>query len=622
MKSALLNHIDLDGIRSYKAAERPRRRHRRSSTFDFALRRAGLCTAILALAWPVASQAQIPGISTPPNGTTAFGGGDVSLPLSRYDTFSSTQTDVLFGRNSAGPYQLSWQNAHAGTESVVRNGTLMHPDTDYTINFSAGTLTFTLPLNSGEMARITYLCDTLDATPKPAVQTVPLQWDIWDSGQSHLLFSSLYRLTDTAVDTGLTAATPGTVVYNALQFTSATKILPGSTATSGLYLDIQDENWLQRGGWKVGDTTKVANNQLAFNYARAGSQFAQSNVTGITAGRELLEATDKITPLKAIELNLYVRQTTLLISSDSTQPNQPGTDVNGTITQEAGGKVAVALPRGTKITAAHTITDTTPTQSDGTLSVSDKVTVEATPVPRLAKLKLTTSLEDQYDKDGVSHNRSALIDLPPLRAGQLHLSGGVQQNSAPGKDLNVGLINATAHPLRYVELTGGARLRDGVIGDNTPDPNAVNTYTGSLALTPWKKIKLTSDLAHNPEGGDGTVQRLDRQNVGLQADIGLLSLHGKYGYENDYVNTRLTNTADIGLDLRVSRWDTLTTGFKLQSLYDKTMLGQVTYQVGYTHRMSSIFDLTLSGLYTTYDQLSIDPDRAEMKAQAKLGLHF
>jgi len=131
------------------------------------------------------------------------------------------------------------------------------------------------------------------------------------------------------------------------------------------------------------------------------------------------------------------------------------------------------------------------------------------------------------------------------------------------------------------------------------------------------------DFARNPDAPGGSVQRVDRQSVGLQATLGMFAFRGKYGIENDYLNSKFSNTADIGLDLRLTRWDTLTTAFKLQNLLDTTLSGQTTYQLGFTHKMGSAFDLSLSGMLTTYDQYGrLDPDKTEMKAQAQLGVHF
>jgi hypothetical protein len=662
--------------------------------------RLNLCSTLLVAAVAVGGSAQttpLPSAGSQPGTLQAFGSGNATPLLSRYDPLASTQTDVLFGRNTAGPYQLSWKNAHVGTESVMRNDLVLHAGVDYTIDLTAGVINFTIPLSSAEVARVTYLCDTLGATPIASAQVVPLQWDIWQSGQNQLRFSTLYRLNTASSSTNAAAPPPSPTAYTALQFTGGSRLWTGTSATTGLFLDLQNNDWMRRGGWQVGTQTTQANNQLGLTYTRAGSLFAQTDASKIAAGRELLQATDKITPWHGVVIDFFARQTTLLTAAPNSSPDQPGADVDGTVTREAGGTVAVALPQGAKVSAGRTLTDSTPTQGDGTLTVKDnvsvaspiqkgtqvtvaldtqtnipktdgvapdptpttysqtttigikstpnkqvtvtgsfqntlnganpqdsnKLTVEAMPIPTLAKLKLTASEEDVYQKDGVIRNRSALLNLPPLTRSQLTLSGGVQQNSAPGHELNVGLINATAHPLRYLEFGGGARLRDGNLGANMPDPNAVNTYTASLAVTYLKKFKITGDVTRNPEATDGTVQRLDRQSLGLQADLGLIALRGQYGYENDYVNSRLNNTTDLSLDLRLSRYDTLTTGFKLQSLFDQSLSGQTSYQLGFTHHMGSLFDLTLSGMVTTYDQdVRVDPDRTELKAQAKLGLHF
>jgi hypothetical protein len=656
-----------------------------------------LAVALGLIAYPVCAQELPFGLATA--GSPSFGASNTSstLALSHYDAVAYVQTDVVLGRDSAGPYLLSWKNAHAGTEIVSRNGVVLHADTEYQLDFAAGAISFTLPLRAGEMVRLTYRCDTLNATRNSISQAVPLQWEIWQSGQTSLRFSSLYRLNPPSSAPQATTNN-GVTAYTALQFTGDTQLMRGATGSAGLFLDIQDSDWMRRGGWQIGEQTRIANQQLAFTYARAGSLFSQSDVSGILAGRELLQATDTITPLKQLSLNLFARQTTLLVSPTGVPIDQTASDVNGNVTRETGGTVALALAHGGKVSAGSTITEQMPATGDGSQTTHDtvqivspsihntqatisldtqttgaittagtpgdaqpttytqtttlgiksapsklvtvtgtfqntldgsnpldsgKITVEATPIAKLTKLKLTTSYEDRYQSDGVVRNRSALIDLPPLAFGQLHFSGGIQQSSTPGKELNVGLLNLAAKPLPYIEFSGATRLRDGTLGANLSDPNVVNTYSASLAVAPIKSFKITGNFARNPEAADGAVQKLDRQALGLQAQLGFVAVHGQYGIESDYVNTRINNTADLGVDLHLTKWDTLTTGLKLNNLYDKTYSGQTTYQLGFSHRFGTVFDLTLSSLLTTYDQDGrIDPDRTEVKAQAKLGLHF
>ncbi len=423
----------------------------------------------------------------------------------------------------------------------------------------------------------------------------------------------------------------------------------------------------------------------------------QGATTGVTAGRELIQASDTFTPYKPLSLNVFARQITALVSPADAPATGPVDDLRGNLTREAGSTVAVALPGGGKVSAGVTVSTLTPatgaptdtihdtvqvvaptthgtqatvgfdTQTSTTVNNgvsapiapasltqtttvdvksaptklvtvtgsfrntldgagpqdSDKVTVEATPVPALKKLKISTSLEDKYQRDGVQRNRAAIVALPPLPLGQLQISGGVKQTSTPGHELNTGLLDATARPFRYVEFTGAARLRDGTLAGNEPDPNAVDTYNAQLALTPWRKVKLTATMVQNPEANDGTITRVFRHGLGLQSDLGFLSLHGQYAFENAYLTSTLNQSAELGLDLHLTRWDTLSTGIKAQNVFDTILSSQIEYQLGFTHHLNTLFDLSLSGSMTTYDQDGrMDPDRTEMKAQAKLGLHF
>jgi hypothetical protein len=248
--------------------------------------------------------------------------------------------------------------------------------------------------------------------------------------------------------------------------------------------------------------------------------------------------------------------------------------------------------------------------------------MEATPLARLRQLKLTTNWEDRFQADGVRRLREALMELPTLGLGRTQLSGGVRETSAPGQDRLVGLMDAKSRPLRYVELSGGVRLREERLAD-APDPDAVNTYNVKMALAPSGRLRLTGSVTRNPESDNGTIRKVQAHAVGLETEVGSFSLRGQYGVETAYLDDQQKNTMEVALALRFTPWDTLTTGFQGSSTLDGSLTATAAYLLTFTHRLGQIFDLSLSGSMTQRDVNGVaDPSGAELKAEASLGLRF
>ena len=255
---------------------------------------------------------------------------------------------------------------------------------------------------------------------------------------------------------------------------------------------------------------------------------------------------------------------------------------------------------------------------------TDGVRIEATPIASLKQLKVAVGFEDTYQDTGVQRKREALIDLPTLVPLKTQISGGVQLLDNVGKEQTIGIVNAKSSPIRYLQLDGGAKLRQSTLADNlTPDPDVVNTYNMKFSVAPSRFLKLTGSVSHNPEGDGGIVKRLLSQSIGLESDWKLFLFKAAYGTENDYQNAKLNSLLNLGLDLHVSKWDTISTGFEGRSAFDTNLTSTNTYRLGFTHRLGSQFDLSLSGSYSqTLLNGIATSDKPEVKTEAKVGVHF
>ncbi len=654
---------------------------------------------ICRMACATVCSAQTPPTNSPGSSvTTSIASSMSALNLAQYDSRTQTQSDVVFGRGIAGPYALSWKNAHISTETVVRGGVALQRDIDYRWDNAGGSISFTKPLLAGEMARISYRCDTADVLPNSASVNLPYTWDIWQKAGMRLRFSSL-----------LSADATGNIdpshSLNTLQLGGILSPLRGMKLDTGAYFDLHGGNWLDRGGFKLGEQSHLGTLGLGFLVSRGGTKFAQEEASGIHAGRETEEANGQWSPLSNLKFTGLLRNTHQLLSLSTDASGKAGIPTGGDSTREAGGTIDFVFPaRGLHLIAGRSQTQTSPGAGQGGISTtvhdsvnvatptvagtqatiaydansnasllasgqpqssispktytqtttvsvrsqpdprlllsgsyanslyasgvqdSMKMRLEATPLSKWKQLKLTGTWEDTLAKEGARRKREASIELPALLYGRMHLSGGAQQNSAPGQERLVGLLDARLQPLSILELTGGLRLRDGTLlksGSLQPDTDAVDTYDLKMNLTPTRFLKFTGGYARNPELDDGSVRRIDRRTIGAETTFGFVSLRGQYAQDAEYLTTRLNSTSELGLDLHISRRDTLTTSYRLQSLFDKTYSGTGIYLFGFTHRAGSIFDFSLNGTMTNLSGSGRQEDAGPaIKAEAKLGLHF
>jgi hypothetical protein len=617
----------------------------------------------------------------------ALGGGAVSAVSTPLDGRDGQFTDVVFGRNVKGPYLLSWKAIRPASEVVTRDGVLLKRDTDYTFDAVSGALSFPTPIMPSQIIRVTYAADTVDSKPNTNTLNLPLQWTLWSQNKNKLTFNSLYHPDAPGANGSAALAT-------SLQYLGSSQLARTSNLTSGLFFDLHGGDWMGRSGARFAEATKWRNADIGASYSYAGALFGQSNASGLTAGREILQANGTFTPLAGLKLTGLVRETNQLLAAASLPAGRP---TNGTQTLESIQGLSLTLPEKGKVDATRALTTVTDAKGDSVTTTSDAVKVqrqivqgtqatigyeaqtivptskiqgeekdqgtytqktlvevrsaptkqinvtgsfrnslgganagdsqslhiEATPIAALKQLKVTAGYEDIYQDSGVQRKREALVDLPTVALVKTQFSGGIQQFDSAGKSQVVEILSAKSSPFRYVQVNGGAKLRQGTLHDNTPDPDVVSTYNVKFALKPSKLLQLTGNVAHNPETDTGAVKRLLSQTIGLESDWGLLLFKGQYGTENAYQTDKYNSLLNLGVDLRLTRFDVLSTAFESRSNFDTSLTSSATYRLGFTHKLGSAFDLNLTGSYTqTLLNGIASADKPELKAEAKVGLKF
>ncbi|MFH1336047.1 MAG: hypothetical protein ABII96_05975, partial [Candidatus Zixiibacteriota bacterium] len=82
---------------------------------------------------------------------------DLTLGQIPERTYLTTNVSArLIGNGSSGPYQLGDGYILEGTEEVKRNGLLLHPDSDYSLNYDLGLISFSSPVSPQDTIQINY----------------------------------------------------------------------------------------------------------------------------------------------------------------------------------------------------------------------------------------------------------------------------------------------------------------------------------------------------------------------------------------------------------------------------------------------------------------------------------
>ncbi len=586
------------------------------------------------------------------------------------------QTETVTGRGVSGPYGLAWRNIRPGSEAVDRNGVALRRGTDYFFDPNAGLISFAAPLQTTDRVHLSYRADLPESVMNSATAAATLDFDVWKSGQNRLFLHSYLD----AKNSGASGSAP----VSLLQWAGSSRYGRRADVASALYFDLRGGDWPGRSGMRFSERTRSKTSDVGFTYARAGARFLAPEDSGLQTGTEILEAKGKFAPQRGLTILSALRQTTLLTDAAVSQSGGMTRSASGSLSYalpdgklEAGRDLTQAISAdGSKLlrttdaariesaiapcTTATLQYDSQTTQSTTKDDRSDSFTqktqigfrtsfwkplllsgdfrnglgtngaqdaanwkMELTPFSQWRDLRVTTRWEDRYLDSGAERTREGMLELPVLPIARLRLSGGFRETYRLDADRMTGLLNAEMAPLPFLEITGGARFRDGTLANNQPDPDFSDGYSVKVALAPVKRFRLTGSMGRNPDRDDGTLKRLESQAFGLETELGSFQFRGQAGIDNEYLANRMTRVMDFNLAVRLSRFDTLTTGFQGRLQDGAGLSGSSVYSFAYTRRVGPAFDLSLTGKMTRNDGDSISAaDRTDYKAEAKFGLHF
>lgn len=194
----------------------------------------------------------------PANVPAAFA-GDVSS--------RTTYTDVFIGRNTRGPFLLSWKGVRPQSERVVVDGHAFIRGQDYTIDYAAGTLVFVRPLRTNNMARVTYELDPKTAAANPKTLQLPLEMELLNAARGKLALTGSHFV-----------STAPTAKERTLLGLTGELLPSGATKVAATFLtDINAQGRVEdKSGMRLQASSKSELAEWTMNYLRTGRDFSEA----------------------------------------------------------------------------------------------------------------------------------------------------------------------------------------------------------------------------------------------------------------------------------------------------------------------------------------------------------
>lgn len=201
------------------------------------------------------------------------GNGTAQLSFTGGASPFAMSSDVLVGNDARGPYILNWKNINRFSDSVTIDNRLMQRDSDYQIDYAAGTVSFASTVSSKAIIRVEYSYDAAKAVRNRAPLNMPLTLDIYKRANQGLQFTALYKQPQAAANTA-----PDVLVYG---LTGSTKAKAGEMNSMFLFSpdrpgETQKGQFGDRSAIQLDGTTKTDNLQLTTSFLHVGEQFAGS----------------------------------------------------------------------------------------------------------------------------------------------------------------------------------------------------------------------------------------------------------------------------------------------------------------------------------------------------------
>ncbi len=618
----------------------------------------------------------------------------VSRPAQAQDTTAPTNiaalptaSDLFAGEDKPGPYSLTWKKLpprESHKPVVVIDGKAV-PESSYTWDADAGTITFSEPLKPASMAHVVFSYDPASSERNGAPASAPVTVPLLRAGSTQLQMTALPK-GGANDDTQLIWRLSGAPM-NALggRITTQALLAPDARTKDG-----GDAGLWDRSGVAVGYKMGSDISGLEANFSRAGREFAPTVGKSFQMGEnasqtQSLAARYALAPWfraewqqtgtrflaeNAGESDLQVMK--LRIGGVANQPTLNLTRTEDDKTNGAGvgnGKITDRMELSAKVGPRVSLSGNAQqvkTEKDGvagekttevalelqaksadksqaaTLAVSGiaketgakeqeksglALTLQASPsVVIVAEQKkesvTTTAKEGDTTVANEQNSAQAKIALAPGAS----VSGGVTMKSSDDSKTQSGVQSTTMTAKlgegKAVELAQSVVSRAG----SAEGSSTLDSTDTRLALRLMPGLTISGALVNNPEK-DGRITESTRQEMGLSAKVGSLSLGSGYALTALAAQDGMqTGEFSVSLGLRFNRY-TLLSGEYKDGLFwgdvdgvETATRGMRMYSLGFTHDLGTALNFSLGG--------KLEQDKTpggipqDYQAEAKLGVKF
>lgn len=576
-------------------------------------------------------------------------------------------TDIFLGRDSTGPYVLSWKNVDANGVVVIKNGTQLMPGTGYQFNPQAGVITFPTPLKAGDIVRVSYRLQA-GSTKNAGTVALPFTLDLLKGGANSLSLNGSYQVP--GYSPGFADSNQQGQLALGLIGSAHSSVL--GNLNSKLLVNGTGGNLYTHSGFQLQQSLSGKHFGISAGFAQAGNQFNDAGQLGLQPGNQLLTAGGTFSPLAGVQAAASFRQNQTLpqsgASTVTTQLDQSLAAKIGTGALSASRSETWVQP-GAGAASSQDVTALQFNQPFGNrtnvqLGFNSSVAGQATAAVRSQQETLSLTSRPSADLQLQSNIQHSLVPggpqeqanlnltytpLPSLRlnaasnnlfasTGQtsqhqlqlsyavnprLDLNSGVTMENSPGQGLLTGVIGATSKPIKGLSLTG-AYVNRGITG-GTPEtafgqPNSYNLGVGVELMR--NRLQINGALAGNPVAPDGSVTPGLSRSVGLTGALGALSLSGDYNWQRNTALSALNRAISMRMNWRLSPFDQVTSSYQFQNTLGPQPFNSQSYSLSFIRDLGGNFNLSLGGTLTRYNQYPNLQYQTDYQAQAQLGIRF
>ncbi len=432
---------------------------------------------ILSLIVPGASAQELPGRVA---NTGMTGVSQMTTPQNLFDG----SQDVLFGKNTKGPYSLSWKPIDRNSESVTVNSHMVQRNADYQIDYASGILAFTSPVPSGAVIKVAYKFDPKTATRNVSAINMPLTLDLLKRDNRSLQFTALYRQAG--------ADPKQTSDLMILGLSGDTKFKSGQISSMFLFTpetegqDAKDASFVDRSAMQFGGSTGIGGLKLTTSYSRIGESFAGAKEYKLKPGVEAMDFAAAFAPSDVLNLSASTNRTEQLAGAKE-----------GEVTTTNTYAMSYADDGAPKMNVSRTEVEKDRPDEGAQKTTTDQVKIEH----QLGSVNAVATHENvlTQDDDGQSRLTTDQISMNAKISENVGVKSSLtQKNSSDTGDDTKMKFDIDASPSKTLSVKAAVTHR------KTDADGSDASETLELTANPSAKLNIEMNLAHRDLEGEGS----------------------------------------------------------------------------------------------------------------------